>query len=233
MLLKKIADKSEHVGHIQKRLIPPTAVPSPSSSRALISMSTLCRPLTLHSTPHPFAQGIQAFSRIRILASPQKDGSRHAVSRQAHTDHLPHYEAYPFRPPPDAPRLREQSNPRIPVQVPPLSIPQRVQQPPLRTLRATISSSRTPLPQSSSRRPTPGDSPTSRTARRLPMPNANANASSTSLSGPREAVAKSPRTPAVNQLTSRFCTISRLPNAREVDPAPPPVMYWSKALVWG
>ena len=101
------------------------------------------------------------------------------------------------------------------------------------TLRATSSSSpRTPRAQSTSRRSTPGDSPTSTTTtRRLPTP----NASSTSLSAtPRDAVAKSPRTPAPDQPPpARFRAVPRLPNMQDVEPAPPPVMYWSKAPVWG
>ena len=89
-----------------------------------------------------------------------------------------------------------------------------------------------PRTQSSSRRSTPGDSRTSGTTRGLPTPNADANASSTSLSA-AEAVAKSPRTPAVDQPTPRFHTIPRQPNALDIKPAPPRVMYWSKALVRG
>ena len=101
------------------------------------------------------------------------------------------------------------------------------------TLRAASASSRASRPQSSPRRSTPGDSPTSGTARRLPTPNANASTSSTSLSASREAVAKSPRTPAADQPSSRFRHVPRLPNAVDVEAAPPPVMYWSKAPVWG
>ena len=101
------------------------------------------------------------------------------------------------------------------------------------TLRATSSSSRAPLAQSTSRRSTPGDSPTTTTTttRRLPTP----NASSTSLSATqRDAAAKSPRTPAPDQPPApRFRQVPRLPNINDVEPAPPPVMYWSKAPVWG
>jgi len=95
------------------------------------------------------------------------------------------------------------------------------------TLRASISS-RPQRPQSASRRSTPASSPTNGTAgRRLPTP--NANASSTSLSA---AAAKSPRVP-VPDPPARFRTIPHLPNMVNVEPAPPPVMYWSKAPVWG
>jgi hypothetical protein len=96
------------------------------------------------------------------------------------------------------------------------------------TLRAT-GSSRTQRAQSaSSRRSTPAGSPTNGTAgRRLPTP--NANASSTSLSA---TVAKSPRVP-VPDPPPRFRAIPHLPNVVNVEPAPPPVMYWSKAPVWG
>jgi hypothetical protein len=94
------------------------------------------------------------------------------------------------------------------------------------TLRAS-SSSRTQRTQSSSRRSTPGDSPTNGTTRRLPTP--NANASSTSLSA---TVAKSPRVP-VPDPPPRFRAVPHLPNMLNVEPAPPPVMYWSKAPVWG
>lgn len=98
------------------------------------------------------------------------------------------------------------------------------------TLRAT-NSSRTQRTQSaSSRRSTPAGSPTNGTAgRRLPTP--NANASSTSLSA-AAAVAKSPRVP-VPDPPPRFRAIPHLPNVVNVEPAPPPVMYWSKAPVWG
>ena len=103
------------------------------------------------------------------------------------------------------------------------------------TLRGS-SASRTQRTQSSaSRRSTPAGSPTNGTAgRRLPTP--NANASSTSLSA---AVAKSPRVPAPAPAPApvppvpRFRAIPHLPNAVNVEPAPPPVMYWSKAPVWG
>jgi Rab9 effector protein with kelch motifs len=96
------------------------------------------------------------------------------------------------------------------------------------TLRAS-NSSRTQRAQSASRRSTPASSsPTNGTAgRRLPTP--NANASSTSLSA---TVAKSPRAPAPD-LPPRFRAIPHLPNMVNVEPAPPPVMYWSKAPVWG
>lgn len=96
------------------------------------------------------------------------------------------------------------------------------------TLR-TPNSSRTQRAQSSaSRRSTPAGSPTNGTAgRRLPTP--NANASSTSLSA---AVAKSPRVP-VPDPPPRFRAIPHLPNMVNIEPAPPPVMYWSKAPVWG
>lgn len=97
------------------------------------------------------------------------------------------------------------------------------------TLRVS-SSSRTQRTQSSaSRRSTPGDSPTNGTARRLPTPNANANASSTSLSA---TVAKSPRA-TVPDPPPRFRAVPHLPNMLNIEPAPPPVMYWSKAPVWG
>jgi hypothetical protein len=93
------------------------------------------------------------------------------------------------------------------------------------TLRAS-SSSRTQRTQSSaSRRSTPGDSPTNATGRRLPTP----NASSTSLSA---TVAKSSRA-TVPDPPPRFRAVPHLPNMLNVEPAPPPVMYWSKAPVWG
>jgi hypothetical protein len=96
------------------------------------------------------------------------------------------------------------------------------------TLRVS-NSSRTQRAQSSaSRRSTPASSPTIGTAgRRLPTP--NANASSTSLSA---TVAKSPRGPVPDPLP-RFRAIPHLPNMVNIEPAPPPVMYWSKAPVWG
>jgi hypothetical protein len=96
------------------------------------------------------------------------------------------------------------------------------------TLRAS-SSSRTQRTQSASasRRSTPGDSPTNGTGRRLPTP--NTNASSTSLSA---TVSKSPRVP-IPDPPPRFRAIPHLPNVQNVEPAPPPVMYWSKAPVWG
>jgi Rab9 effector protein with kelch motifs len=95
------------------------------------------------------------------------------------------------------------------------------------TLRAS-NSSRTQRAQSASSRRSAAGSPTSGTVgRRLPTP--NANASSTSLSA---AVAKSPRVP-VPDPTPRFRAIPHLPNVVNVDPAPPPVMYWSKAPIWG
>ncbi len=95
------------------------------------------------------------------------------------------------------------------------------------TLRVS-NSSRAQRAQSASRRSTPVGSPTNGTAgRRLPTP--NANASSTSLSA---TVAKSPRVP-VPDPPPRFRAIPHLPNVVNVEPAPPPVMYWSKAPVWG
>ncbi|KAF8496165.1 hypothetical protein F5888DRAFT_1794727 [Russula emetica] len=95
------------------------------------------------------------------------------------------------------------------------------------TLR-TSNSSRTQRAQSASRRSTPAGSPTNgTTGRRLPTP--NANASSTSLPA---AAAKSPRVP-VPDPPPRFRAIPHLPNLANVEPAPPPVMYWSKAPVWG
>ena len=95
------------------------------------------------------------------------------------------------------------------------------------TLRAS-GSSRTQRTQSASRRSTPADSPTNGTpSRRIPTP--NANASSTSLSA---TVAKSPRVPIPDPLP-RFRAVPHLPNVQNVEPAPPPVMYWSKAPVWG
>jgi hypothetical protein len=96
------------------------------------------------------------------------------------------------------------------------------------TLRASNASRAQRAQSASSRRSTPADSPTNGTAgRRLPTP--NANASSTSLSA---AVAKSPRVP-VPDPPPRFRAIPHLPNVVNVEPAPPPVMYWSKAPVWG
>ena len=95
------------------------------------------------------------------------------------------------------------------------------------TLR-TSNSSRIQRAQSASRRSTPVGSPTNGTAgRRLPTP--NANASSTSLSA---AVTKSPRVPMPDP-PPRFRAIPHLPNMVNIEPAPPPVMYWSKAPVWG
>lgn len=97
------------------------------------------------------------------------------------------------------------------------------------TLRVS-NSSRTQRAQSASasRRSTPASSPTIGTAgRRLPTP--NANASSTSLSA---TAAKSPRVP-VPDPPPRFRAIPHLPNMVNIEPAPPPVMYWSKAPVWG
>ena len=93
------------------------------------------------------------------------------------------------------------------------------------TLRAS-SSSRTQRTQSASRRSTPGDSPTNGIGRRLSTP--NANASSTLLSA---TVAKSPHLP-VPDPRPWFCAIPHLPNLQNVEPAPPPVMHWGKALVW-
>ncbi|KAI0255637.1 hypothetical protein BJV78DRAFT_690122 [Lactifluus subvellereus] len=98
------------------------------------------------------------------------------------------------------------------------------------TLRQA-SSSRAPRTQSTSRRSTPGDSPTAGPTRRLPTP--STNASSTSLSAAtREAPARSPRTPAPDT-APRFRAVPHLPNVLNVEPAPPPVMYWSKAPIWG
>ena len=94
------------------------------------------------------------------------------------------------------------------------------------TLRA-LSSSRTQRTQSASRRSTPGDSPTNGTGRCLPTP--NANTSSTSLSA---TVSRSPRV-LVPDPPPRFCAIPHLPNVQNVEPAPPPVMHWNNAPVWG
>jgi hypothetical protein len=77
--------------------------------------------------------------------------------------------------------------------------------------------------QSASRCSTPNDSPTNGTVRRLPT--SNAHASSTSFSA---TVAKSPRSPGLHG--PRFRAIPHLPNTLNVKPAPPPVMYWSKAI---
>ncbi|KAH9989555.1 hypothetical protein BJV77DRAFT_1069409 [Russula vinacea] len=41
-----------------------------------------------------------------------------------------------------------------------------------------------------------------------------------------------PRVP-VSDPAPRYRTVPHLPNALNVEPAPPPVMYWSKAPVWG
>ncbi|KAH9003785.1 hypothetical protein EDB86DRAFT_2826355 [Lactarius hatsudake] len=97
------------------------------------------------------------------------------------------------------------------------------------TLRASGSSSRPPRQQSAPSRSTAGDSPTNGSTRRLHTP--GPNASSTSLSAAaREAPAsaKPARTP-VQDPTPRLRAIPHLPNTTSIDPAPPPVMYWSKA----
>jgi Rab9 effector protein with kelch motifs len=100
------------------------------------------------------------------------------------------------------------------------------------TLRAT-NSSRTQRAQSSSRRSTPADSPTNGTpGRRLPTPNANASSTSLSAAAAAAGATKSPRVP-VTDPPPRFRAIPHLPNVANVEPAPPPVMYWSKAPVWG
>lgn len=103
------------------------------------------------------------------------------------------------------------------------------------TLRASSSSSRPPRQQSASRRSTPGDSPTNTNGSTRRLPTGNLNASSTSLSAAaREAAAsaKPPRAP-VQEPAPRLRAIPHLPNVTSVEPAPPPVMYWSKAPVWG
>src|SRR6266702_5301269 len=103
------------------------------------------------------------------------------------------------------------------------------------TLRASSSSSRPPRQQSASSRLTTGDSPTTTngTVRRLPTPNPNASSNSLSAAA-REAAAsaKPPRAP-VQEPAPRLRVIPHLPNATSIEPSPPPVMYWSKAPVWG
>ncbi|KAH9177240.1 galactose oxidase [Lactarius sanguifluus] len=101
------------------------------------------------------------------------------------------------------------------------------------TLRASGSSSRPPRQQSAPSRSTTGDSPTNGSTRRLHTP--GPNASSTSLSAAaREAPASAkPARAPVQEPTPRFRAVPHLPNTTTIEPAPPPVMYWSKAPVWG
>ena len=104
------------------------------------------------------------------------------------------------------------------------------------SLRVSSSSSRPTRQQSSSsRRSTPGDSPTTTngTARRLPTPNPTASSNSLSAAAREAAVTTKPPRPPVQELAPRNRPIPHLPNATSVEPAPPPVMYWSKAPVWG
>ena len=63
------------------------------------------------------------------------------------------------------------------------------------------------------------------TACHLSTPNLGANASSASLSASREATAKSPRIPAVDQPTTHFRPNPRPPKAVNVEVALLPVMY--------
>ncbi|KAI0258345.1 hypothetical protein BC834DRAFT_926538 [Gloeopeniophorella convolvens] len=97
------------------------------------------------------------------------------------------------------------------------------------TLRPAASS-RSTRTQSASHRSNTSDSPEGTPGRRL-VP--NANASSTSLAA---TVAKSaPRSaaPAGDPSVPRLRAVPHLPNTVNAEPAPPPVMYWSKAPVWG
>ena len=162
-----------------------------------------------------------------------KDGSRRAYSIQGSPATLrdvplPGADDHSLTPPPvpsanPIPPARSES---LPSQYPSGSVSSLSASTTTLRLRAS-SSSRTQRTQSASRRSTPGDLPTNGTSCRLPTP--NANASSTSLSA---TVSKSPRVP-VPDPPPRFRAIPHLPNVQIVEPAPPPVMYWSKAQVWG
>ena len=175
-----------------------------------------------------------------------KDGSRRAVSTQASTHgspapqrsvSLPVGDDRPLTPPMSAINPNHASRSEsLPTPYPSGSNSSlSASTSTLRPTTTTTTTSRAPRPPSGSRRSTPGDSPTNgTTTRRLPTPGPNLNASSTSLSAAsREAAVKPPRTPAVEQPALRFRSVPRLPNAVDVEPAPPPVMYWSKAPVWG